>query len=1799
MRKFFVALLAVICISCAGVAVGCADEPAYYTLTYTSQSGVTYDFGELKSGYEVAEGYKVTFKVTFDDEIIGTPVVYANDTVLTPSEDGTYSFVMTADTLVKVLDAYLEPNYYYLTLTATPGVTYEAGGIHGEAKVKEGADVSFKLSLADNAEGEPKVYANGNEILVSADGTYTFTMEEDTVVTVEGVFVPASYEVLFDSCDFFVYYYDMDGNEITDSTETYDLGEEVSFKVKTSVYYGNSSYVVTANTAVLTPDSNGVFSFSLKGNTTISISGLVEEDGFTVRQNGGKGTHDDPFLIERPIDLYYMAALISDSFYNGRFALASYKLVADIDMEGEQLFIIGDSPSDESISMFCGEFDGNGHTISNYYINNIDETAGDPVTLPYVGLFGLAQATTYGNVVIKNLTLDNFVIEVNAGDLYTGGFYAGGIVGNGAGVEISNCKVNGTITVNGNTSVFGYVGGVAGYLMSVYSSDELYYDSFIEYAESNVDIRCTAGYVYAMGGVAGLLSSSREDINAYVINSYSTGEINGGNHSGGIVGVLASYSAVINSYTKGDVLARSRLTQQSGSDSLCYAYGGGIAGNADYDSTIVNCYVLGTVRATAVLGDAYAVSGNIVGQTVEDGKDYVQTKAPSVTNCYYGAEVALNAAFFEKLGWQSSVWNIKEGENPTLKADASHSPLKVTVRYLSGNTVKGKTSETYDINRYATISTLYKDEIPRYVNSDTAGYRSYGYYFDEAKTLPVNVSFIPTSDITLYADFADYNLVSGNYYIYNGENNAHISLSTDGVYTYRAGAVHYTTSYMFDGEKVVLAESPLFTTRLEVAPNVFVNFNICALATYSENTPELRFIDNVNYTEADALITLKENENFKYGEYYTSDNNVLIFNKNGTGSRDSSQFSYTVSDNGKVITAEYFTISGTEYYNVEDDGSITVGANVYLPYDIYKGVWENKANAYTQYEFDGKGNWTYIYYGYVDGEKTVNDSVKGTYKVTENGLDLDNGKTVTYDKANGTLIIGDETFYAENSFVGEWTFFHTREAVKLELGGITANGYGEAKAYYGINSTEVELNYNYLNGVLYLYRNSTRYGTLTFDSETQTLKGDIISLASGSMTENVTLCRSDIFKGEWISTELGIVEFNGLGIYDVAGTATTAKVSGNVRIGKVTVPYTVSSETHKATFVYNDTTYTVTYNFETNDIDVNESFKLVTPDDMRGLELVSDTGLHLSFNGGGNLAEGGIVTVVSGGETSSLNYKVSDGKIVLTDSENAESGEITLTGGNYVLKANDVNEILYIVNGFTGEWLQGGVNGGNVIIGKIKGDNSASGSYLGTEVIYTFDRANGYLSFVYDNKTLYVLELSAGSIKELAVSEQPNTNSSFDVCMKAERLDSVHGIYVSDNGTLELDGFSESKFGAGSAILKDNDGDVTAVYSYKINIIGEIELADGAKIFVSCDKDKDGAYEFNNKYFELVDADYFYLRTGYDADGNSYFFNGHGTLVKNETVVMTYIIEDYNDLLYEYYLTFVENESGEEYEVVYDRSAPEYRITTIVNKYAGSWVMNGNGGNVVIGHIGEDNTATGNYLGAEVTYKYHTLTTALTFEYGNKKFNLTDYLSFEYNGSKLYIFRLTDGNIAELAVTTQPNMNGEYNVCMKEYRLDSYRGVYTSANASLEFNGFSTSIICNGTVLQKDGGNVVNAYSYVINSFGDIEINGDMLFVRCSSDKEGAYVRGSDYYELVAADDLYLVTARDSEKNRYTFNGHGKLLKANESEEIQMTYVIESVNEDKTVYNLVITDSESGDIYDAVYDATATDYKITSIELRS
>ncbi len=338
----------------------------------------------------------------------------------------------------------------------------------------------------------------------------------------------------------------------------------------------------------------------------------------TVAFAAEEGTRENPVIISNASELDEFAALVnSGESFSGKYI----KLGDDIAASAEF------TPIGSEENAFSGNFDGNGKTISEVYV----ETDGS-----YAGLFAVIK-----NARIENLTVSgDFAAESYAGAVAayaensvitdcksSAGIYAdeyaGGIVGYIDSGKINNCTS--LLAVGGYENA---TGGIAGYSGAVITDCEnkAYVTGIknvggIAGVSTGDILYCSNPVaVYAedsnLGGIAGLSEGNIrycENSGRIIPSSTATGNV------GGIAGVQKN-AEISQCFNKAAVSAKNN-------------FAGGIAGYIS-DGSIKDCLVTGTVSNSG------SFAGGIFGFAMKS----------SVSNCVFAGSVTAKDSTFGAIG---------------------------------------------------------------------------------------------------------------------------------------------------------------------------------------------------------------------------------------------------------------------------------------------------------------------------------------------------------------------------------------------------------------------------------------------------------------------------------------------------------------------------------------------------------------------------------------------------------------------------------------------------------------------------------------------------------------------------------------------------------------------------------------------------------------------------------------------------------------------------------------------------------------------------------------------------------------------------------------------------------------------------------------------------------------------------------------------------------------------------------------------------------------------------------------------
>ena len=209
---------------------------------------------------------------------------------------------------------------------------------------------------------------------------------------------------------------------------------------------------------------------------------------------------------------------------------------------------------------FAATFDGNGHTVSNLYVNRRPDNPEDSAP---AGLFGSASDSIIRNVGLVDADVSGLAIVgglagITGGaikDSYvtgsvSGAVYVGGLAGwTDYTAEISGSRFTGAVTARetDGAAVGGLVGYQDGGISDSYAAGSVSGDEYVGGLAGENRGYVVASYssadVTGNGGVGGLAGVNRRLISG----SYATGSVTGGRAAGGLAGyngakIIASYA---------------------------------------------------------------------------------------------------------------------------------------------------------------------------------------------------------------------------------------------------------------------------------------------------------------------------------------------------------------------------------------------------------------------------------------------------------------------------------------------------------------------------------------------------------------------------------------------------------------------------------------------------------------------------------------------------------------------------------------------------------------------------------------------------------------------------------------------------------------------------------------------------------------------------------------------------------------------------------------------------------------------------------------------------------------------------------------------------------------------------------------------------------------------------------------------------------------------------------------------------------------------------------------------------------
>ena len=330
---------------------------------------------------------------------------------------------------------------------------------------------------------------------------------------------------------------------------------------------------------------------------------------------------------------YYLVNNITDFkelLAFGQNCSLKFRLAKDLDLGGDPNFYI---------PYLAGEFDGNGHKISDLSFNF------DSVS--HVGLFGyLAPCGKVDQTSVDDVNV-------------TGASFVGGLVGTNWEGTVSNSYSTGNVTGSATRSHYSYeesVGGLVGanwegtvsdsHSIGSVSGKEQVGGLVGDNYQGAVSKSSFNGNVTGVDFVGGLVGWNKVGT---VSNSYSTGRVNGSRSVGGLAG--QNYGTVSNSYSTGSV---------NGSRSV-----GGLAGCNNH-GTVYNSYSTGNVTG----GDEQVgglVGWNEIFGTVSNSFWDIETSGQGTSA---GGTGKTTAEMMDIVTFSGAGWNMIAVANPGIRNPA-------------------------------------------------------------------------------------------------------------------------------------------------------------------------------------------------------------------------------------------------------------------------------------------------------------------------------------------------------------------------------------------------------------------------------------------------------------------------------------------------------------------------------------------------------------------------------------------------------------------------------------------------------------------------------------------------------------------------------------------------------------------------------------------------------------------------------------------------------------------------------------------------------------------------------------------------------------------------------------------------------------------------------------------------------------------------------------------------------------------------------------------------------------------------
>jgi len=878
----------------------------------------------------------------------------------------------------------------------------------------------------------------------------------------------------------------------------------------------------------------------------------------------GSGTATDPYLISGAESF----RKFRDDYNAGALAQGLYaRLTEDINLSGSDWTPIGTYERP-----FEGVFDGAGKTIRGlnpvYTRTAVEDSSFN--SYGAAGLFGYVKSSSLSALRFTDASL-SFTVSGKSSVAY-----AGALAGYALDTSVKDVRASisvGAIASTQNESSYLLAGGLIGGYAATEGETPYFYsltglsatgDIALDMNDAGEEVRAALGGLIgqvAMGTYANILS---------LTNSAFSGNLEGNDWTGGILGYAGTYVSIGNCVASGDHL---RSLSSSG------AYAGGLMGFAYYDTAVLDSYAsFGTIDAALSTSSYYkSYAGHINGYSAPSDYTLTETLGASVINSYGTGilsgdikddahESALSLSeIYERCQFDGDIWNL-DGDIPVLKDDpALNKEVTVTYKALDG--------VTEDVSLVVDAASYSADAVLKAMTDERtkAGYSWNGYAYDAAGEEPYVRYAAFTHDTVLYGRFVDLSSLLGSYsvtatYYENTFSSGIWTFTEDSfIWLLADGGVSYY-DYRFDGEHVYIGEYAGLSALEEVLggyANTVFSFADGALTAYDINDTDGVY---TGVKRSETVLPADYRETGIAGDWYTSAGTLLHFLEDGNyyGHWKTSAGEDALATGGYSLTGSAVEIGYA--YKLIAKTSAVYDENLDIVYNAQGIVLSREAPSAVYKTTDGLTSITVIgqtKYAVKDGKISVYDG-----DILEGGEVLIAGDTYT---VSGSVLTLKEAA-TDYPFVKTWTGKIGANTVTLVLNADGTGTYGDTAFTWTMSGDVITGKASYFTL------------TMTYDEAADTLsvtyEDDDYNEFSGTLSPKIEAGGDTGETKSYLGTWSGKIGLNTVTVVlDADGTGTYGETAFAYTVSGTTISGTASDSSFSLTMTYDAAKDTLAVNW--------------------------------------------------------------------------------------------------------------------------------------------------------------------------------------------------------------------------------------------------------------------------------------------------------------------------------------------------------------------------------------------------------------------------------------------------------------------------------------------------------------------------------------------------------------------------------------------------------------------------------------------